>query len=195
MLPKINELDMAGMMDAIKEYLRLCCGVILAPLAYITWKTVAVQTYGDYPTYATPDSKMITRMLHLPLEKNMVFHEADAQTVQAHMPEYEINNRNTYDILDQICKDTDLYPYVKQHKSKRDGRGAFYAIHSRWLGPNHVIMTTSEAEMAIQMSTYNGEKKAWNWEKYVARHVNYLIILGNLMKQRYQGLNQGSKVR
>ena len=25
-----------------------------------------------------------------------------------------------------------------------------------------------EAEMVLQMSTYNGEKKAWNWEKYVA---------------------------
>ena len=49
-------------------------------------------------------------------------------------------------ILDQICKDTDLYPYVKQHKSKRDGRGAFYAIHSRWLGSNHVNATASEAE-------------------------------------------------
>ena len=67
-----------------------------------------------------------------------------------------------YDILDQICKDTDLYPYIKQHKSKREGIGAFYAIHSRWLGPNHVNATASEAEMALQMSMYDGEKRAWN---------------------------------
>ena len=70
------------------------------------------------------------------------------------MAEYEIDNRMVYDMLDQICKDTDLYPYVKQHKLKRDGRGAFYAIPSRWLGPNHVKATALEAEMALHTSTY-----------------------------------------
>ena len=49
--------------------------------------------------------------------------------------------------------------------------------------------------MALQMLTYNGEKKAWNWEKYVAQHVKYHIILGNLMEYGYQGLDTGSKVR
>ena len=88
-----------------------------------------------------------------------------------------------HDILDHIGKDTDLYPYVKQHKSKRDGRGAFY--HSRWLGLNHVNATVSEAEMALQTSTYDGEKRAWNWEKYVARYVKYHIILGDLMEYGY----------
>ena len=111
------------------------------------------------------------------------------------MPEYKIDNRTVYYIIDQICKDTDLYPYVKQHKSKRDGREAFYAIHSRWLGLNHVNATASEAEMALQMGIYDGEKKAWNWEKCVTQHVKYHIILGNLMECGYQGLDPGSKVR
>ena len=99
-----------------------------------------------------------------------------------------------YDVLDQICKDTDLYPYVKQHKSKRDVREAFYAIHSRWLGPNHVNMIASETEMALQMSRYDKEKRAWNSEKHVACHVRYHNILGNLMEYGYQGLDPGSKV-
>ena len=63
------------------------------------------------------------------------------------MPEYKIDNRTVYDILHQISKDTDMYPYVKQHKSKRDSRGAFYAIRSRWLDMNHVNATASEAEI------------------------------------------------
>ena len=101
---------------------------------------------------------MIARILHLPSEKNKLLHKMYAHAVQEHMQEYEVDNRTLYDILDQICKDTDLYPYVKQHKPKRDGRGAFYAIHSRWLGPNHVNATGSEAEMALQMPTCDGEK-------------------------------------
>ena len=53
-----------------------------------------------------------------------------------------------------------------------------FVIHSRWLGPNYVNTTASEAELAFQMLMYAGGKKAWNWEKYVA----------------YQGLDPRSKV-
>ena len=77
---------------------------------------------------------------------------------------------------------------------KRDGKVAFYVIHSRWLGPNYVITIALEAAMALQMSAYEGGKRAWNWEKYVACHVKYHIILGNLMEYGYQGLDPGSKV-
>ena len=96
--------------------------------------------------------------------------------------------------MDQISKDTDLYPYIKQHKSKRDNRGAFHAIHSRWLGPNHVNVTASGAELVLQKLTYNREKKAGKLEKYVAQHVKYHIILGYLMEYRYQGLDPGLKI-
>ena len=79
-----------------------------------------------------------------------------------------MDNRSVYVILDQICNSTDLYQYVKQHKSKRNGRGMLYAIHSRLLGPNHVNVTASETELVLQMSMYDGGKKAWNWEIYLA---------------------------
>ena len=150
---------LAGTMEFTEEHLRACCDVIKAPLAYVLRKTITVQTNGDFPTYTTPDDKLIARMLHLPLNKNKLLLESSVHKVQDHTAEYVINNRMVYDILDQICKDKDLYPYVKQHKSKRDGRGAFYAIHSRWLGLNHVNTAASEAEMALQMSTYDGEKR------------------------------------
>ena len=130
----------------------------------------------------------------LPLEKDMILHKTDAQTVHACMQENKIDNRTIYYILDQICKDTDLHPYVKQHESKRDSRGVFYATHSRWLVLNHVNATASEAEVVLQMLTYNREKNAWNWEKYVAWHVKYHNNLGNLMEYGYQGLDTGLKV-
>ena len=121
------------------------------PLACIIRKTIIVETYGDYPMYAAPDDKMIARMLHLPPDKNKLLLEKDAQSVRAHTAEYEIDNRTVYDILDQICKGTDLYPYVKEHKPKKDGRGAYYAIHSQSLSSIHINVTASEAKMALQM--------------------------------------------
>ena len=57
---------------------------------------------------------------------------SNVQSIREHIAEYKTDSRSVYDILDQIYKDTDLYPYVKQHKSKRDSRGAFYAIHFQW---------------------------------------------------------------
>ena len=180
-LPKINKSDMTGTMESIKEYLILHRGVARAPLAYIIQKTITFQT--------TPDNEMITRMLHLPPDKNKLLPEKDIQRVQEHMAESKIDNWMVDDELDQSCKDTDLYPYIEQHKSKRDGRGAYNATHSRWLGPTHVNATASEAEMALQMSMYDEEKMEWNWEKYVACHVKYHIILGNIMEYGYQGLD------
>ena len=59
MLPKINKSVMAGMMEAIKEYLRSCHGDVWAPQMYIIRKTITVQIYGNYPMYATPEDKMI----------------------------------------------------------------------------------------------------------------------------------------
>ena len=93
---------------------------------------------------------MINKMLHLSPDKNRLHNEQRAQSVKEHKEEYKIGNRSVYGILDQIYKGTDLYPYVKQHTSKRDRRGASYAIHSRWLGPNHVNATAPEAKLVLQ---------------------------------------------
>ena len=67
-LPKVNESDMGGTIEDIKKYLRLYQGVVRAPLAYVIRKTF-IKTYGDYPRYVIPDSKMIARMLHLTQKK------------------------------------------------------------------------------------------------------------------------------
>ena len=112
MLPKVNKADMAGTMESIREYLRSCHDFVRVPLAYVIRKIIIVQNYDGYPKYATFDDKMIARMLHLTPDKNRLHDEQSAQSVKEHTAEYEINNRPVYDILDQICKDTDLYPCI-----------------------------------------------------------------------------------
>ena len=70
MLPKVNKADIVRTIEDIKEYLRSHHGIIRAPLPYIIMKTIIVQTYGDYPKYATPEDVMIVRMLQLTPDKN-----------------------------------------------------------------------------------------------------------------------------
>ena len=88
-------------------------------------KAIIVKTYEDYPEYSIPYNGMIARMLHLTYTMRKLAKE--------HTVEYKIENRSVYDILHQIYKVIDCYPYVKQKKSKKDGREVFYAINSRWL--------------------------------------------------------------
>ena len=66
-------------MEALEEYLRSCHSVIRAPFAYIIRKTMVVQTYDDYPKYATPNDEMITRMYCLPPDKNRLHSEQSVQ--------------------------------------------------------------------------------------------------------------------
>ena len=83
-------------------------------------------------------------MLHFLPYNNKLHKEQSAQSVMEYTAEYEIDDRSVYDILDQIYKETDLYPCIKQYKFKRDGRGAFYTIPSSWLGP-YINAWASEA--------------------------------------------------
>ena len=101
--------------------------------------------------------------------------ESITSSRKEHTTSYKTDNRTNYDILNQICKNTG----VKQYKFKQDGRGD---------------TTAPEAEAAFQASTYDGKKKACNWEKYVSYHVKYHIIFENLKGYWYQGLEPGTKI-
>ena len=70
------------------------------PLAYVIRKSILVKTYGDYPKYATPDNKIITRTLYLPLYKNKLHNEKYTHPVRECMAKYEIDNRSVYDTFD-----------------------------------------------------------------------------------------------
>ena len=107
-------------MEDIEEYLKSCHGIMKAPLVYIVSKTIMVQTYGDCPKYVTPVNEMIARMLYLPPDNNKLLRGHEASSVKKHTAEYKIDIKTIYKIHDQIFKGPDLYPHVKQHKSKRD---------------------------------------------------------------------------
>ena len=104
---------MAGKMKAIKDYLRFHHSAVRVPLACIIIKTIVVQIYGDYPTYVTPDDKMVVRMLHLSSDKNKMQNKQNAHSIIKCTRDNQIDNRTVNVILNQICKDIDLYPCVK----------------------------------------------------------------------------------
>ena len=43
-------------------------------------------------------------------------------------------------------------------------------------------------------STYDNERKSWNWKKYASQYVKYHVIFKNCKKYGYQGFDPSAKV-
>ena len=74
-------------------------------------------------------------------------------------------------ILDQICKNTELYPYIKQHSYKRNDSMPFYAITS------YGNATVSEAEVILI-------DIQWREERHRAEKSTYPDMLSIMMFSR-----------
>ena len=51
------------------------------------------------------------------------------------------------------------------------------------------------AEAKLKDTSYSGEKRRWNFEKYIKTHVDQHAILTGLVKHGYSGIDDRSKVR
>ena len=48
----------------------------------------------------------------------------------------------------------------------QDSQAVFFDVHKHFLGPDHVARKTADAEGKLKNSHYDGERKAWDWDKY-----------------------------
>ena len=68
-------------------------------------------------------------------------------------------------------------------------------LKNHYLGENSVYNMSSRAEAKLKDTSYSGEKRRWNFEKYIKMHVDQHAILTGLVKHGYFGINDRSKVR
>ena len=54
---------------------------------------------------------------------------------------------------------------------------------------------SSCAEAKLKDTSYSGEKRQWNFEKYIKTHVNQHAILTGLVGHGYSGIDDWSKVQ
>ena len=70
----------------------------------------------------------------------------------------------------------------------------FFDIHKHFLGPDHVARQAIDAEGKLQNSHYDGQRKAWDWDKYVVLHKEQHTIKESLTDYGYIGMDNGTKV-
>eukprot|EP00934_Nitzschia_sp_Nitz4_P001810 Nitzschia sp. Nitz4//scaffold191_size41780//52//5493//NITZ4_007461-RA/size41780-processed-gene-0.69-mRNA-1//1//CDS//3329540163//1810//frame0 len=178
----VNSNDWHKTFEAISDHLRLHIGIGGVPLAYVIREKVDVTQ--------DPVDGWDTHQLELEGRAPIIDELRGGKHAN-----YLLDNQKVWDILSGIVSNTECWTYAKKFRVKKDGRGAYKALHTHYLGENNRDNLAAKAEAKLQTLTYDGEKKRWNWEKYVSSHLEQHQILEGLEPFGYKGLDEQSKVR
>jgi hypothetical protein len=183
--PTIDAKDWSRNLESLEEYLRGFLGVTKVPLSYVVRKEVEVTPQADDPptNYETVADEMIARA---PIE---------GTTVGTFDPAFQEDKRRVWELEAALLRNKECWTHMKPFQRTRDGRGAHLALFNNFLGPNMVDNMASKAERILETTSYSGEKRRWNFEKYVSMHKEQHSILTELMDQGYAGIDDRSKVR
>jgi hypothetical protein len=91
---------------------------------------------------------------------------------------YQHTRNKVWQALSWVTRDEKCSMYVKALQRRCHGRGAFVALHTHYLGANHVNNMASKAKSKLAKSLYHGEKRRYNFESYIL-----------VLKEQFQILN------
>jgi hypothetical protein len=183
--PTIDGDDWPKIIETLLEYLGACLGTTNLPLAYVVRRSLdpTAQPAGGWPSN---EANMIARA-------PIVTNPGGAAPVYA--VTYLADNKQVWLKLAAICRDKDCWTYIRRYQTTQNGRAAFWALHDHYLGASNVDNMSARAERKLMDTVYNGEKRRWNFEKYVRLHVEQHAVLEDLVQYGYSGIDEGSKVR
>jgi hypothetical protein len=182
--PKFNEKDVVKTFDALDSYLCESLGETKIPLAYVTRDDVAVIASANDPTanYETTKLELIARAPHI-----------DAAGAPHHT--FLADNMKVWTIIQDLCGDNNAWTWVKPFARTQNGRAAYLALHSHYLGASKSDYIQAEAENKLKNTFYNGERRNWNFEKFVQTHKDQHTAIEGLFQYGYPSLDERTKVR
>jgi len=185
--PELTFHNWTRTLNIIEDYLRNCLGSTKIPLAYIVRKNV--NPPDDPPEgYSNNTEELIARAPHfLP--------RANDNDPLVHTQAYKDDNILVFNKLAAMLRDKDCWTYMQKAARARDGRKAFMSLKEHYLGKNNGDNLETSDEQMLAKTTYSGETRRWNFEKYVKTHVDQHQILQDLTEHGYAGIDERSKVR
>ena len=170
--------------EAIQEWLKSCLGVPKPPLAYVIWANEDMQPEAADPPegYNSVQEEMIARAPNLDPAGN-------------YTATFLSDRQRVWERITEITRDHDCWTYIRPAQGSRHGRSAYLGLYDHYLGENNVGTMSTRAESRLEKTTYSGEKRNWNFEKYIKVHADQHAILEGLVDYGYAGIDEQSKVR
>jgi hypothetical protein len=139
--------------ENIDSHLLKTLGRAKTPLAYVVRQNDAVPpSLQDPPTnYATIQEEMVARMPHTDLA-------------------YREDNIKVWEIIRDSLHESEAYNWIKRSERRRDGRSAYLALTTHYLGASKNETLRNQADTRLMQTFYGGEKNKFDWSKYVSVH-------------------------
>ena len=161
------------------------------PLSYVIHENVAIPDANTDPAFGMPNSKYVS-VLDEMIGRAPIRNAADDGYEQS----YLVDREKVWDLMTKICASyPKCWTYIKTAVRARDGRAAYEAVYTQYLGPHNVDNMADAAERKLSTLMYQGETKRWNFEKYCRAHTEQHQILTNLIEHGHSGIDERSKVR
>jgi hypothetical protein len=181
--PTIHDSNWPATMEALVEHLRSVYGTTGMPLAYVVRKNEHIPEGPDPLTnYATVEEEMIARAPHF--EANGV-----------HLQSFLIDHNAVWDIVIAMCANHTSMACIKKAAHIHNGCTAYQALYNHYLGDSNVDHLADEADRKLMTSTYCSKQKRWNFEKYIALHIQQHTVFSSLTKFSNRGIDEHTKIR
>jgi len=146
-LTKID--DVRVTLEDIDDYLRRKFGDSGCPLAYVTRDTVALPVIDagfGLPTFA---EEMIARAPHIDIS-------------------YQRDNVVVWNVIRHVTHGGPGWNWVSSFRPTRDGRAAYIALKTHYMGDSFVSRIRSSADSRLDNAYYDGKSRNFTFEQYCA---------------------------
>ena len=138
-------------LDGLTECFASVFGAVGVPLSYVVRQNAAVPAAGDRANLGTEWGLLVACTRH------------DGRF-------WNIDNAAVWKIMYQVFFETEGWTWISSFQASQNGRGAFLAFQTHYLGGGTQNLLLQNAKELIRDITYNGESRSFTFENYVSLH-------------------------
>ena len=79
------------------------------------------------------------------------------------------NNSKVWQMIRQVTHGTDAWAFVKAFARTQNGRQAYYALKSHYMGADFVNKVKLNADAQLETLHWNGKARNFTWDKFISR--------------------------
>ena len=189
--PKIDVKNWLKTLEALQEWISLHPGIKCAPLSYVIRAEINPAPHASDPAYLEANS------LYSSYQEEITARSPIQTTgvLTTYAADYAVDNKAVWELISRVCRDEDCWTHVKPYSRKKDGRNAFLALWTYYLGKQNVDNQATTSEKGLELATWSQNTKRYNFDDYVKIHLDHHQILSDLTAHGYAGIDDRSKVR